>query len=163
GVLAAALGGAALFASDARLAAENALLWLPPAFVVAGLFVVAAPARPLLVFAAPQLAQMFPRPDLIHPAQIGPCLLVAGAVVWRTFAAAWWRRVPDPRRARRAARLVFAGVLLLAAARLGPGRLALQVAPLRPLPGAERADLVIAEDFASGFGWLGELTGEIGR
>jgi hypothetical protein len=153
---------AAVLASDARLAAENALLWLAPAVLVAGLLATRGAALAAIAFAAIQQVQMFPRPDLVHLAQIGPCLLLAAAFTGRSFADRW-RAHLDARPAVLPSRAVLGAIVLLCLARMAPSLGArLATAPVA-LPGGERHGLVIAERSAPDFAWLGSAVDEISR
>jgi hypothetical protein len=162
-LLLAGLAGAALFASDARLAAEDALLWLAPAVLVAGLLVARGPALASIAFAAIQQVQMFPRPDLVHLAQIGPSLLLAAAFAGRELADRWRAHPRDARAATLAARAVLGAFVLVALARLTPSLAARLGSPMVPLPGGERDGLVLSEGAAPDFAWLGRAVGETSR
>ena len=161
---------AALLAEHPRLAAEDALLWLPPVVLVAGLlagrsagdrFSISVPERAILVVAAVAQAQMFPRPDFSHLAQIAPSLWLAGAVVWRRFADAWWRGLPDSRSDRWLGRAAIAGVAVIALTRALPSLVSRLGERMVPIDAGSRAPLVIAESAAPGFTWLAAAVHEV--
>jgi hypothetical protein len=160
----AGLAGVALLASDARLAAENALHWLGPVVLAAGLLVTRGPALASIAFAAIQQVQMFPRPDLVHLAQIGPCLLLAATFAGREYADRWRAQLRGSRAALIPARAIVGAIVILSLGRMAPS-LALGLAPgdLVALPGGESDGIVIAYEAASDFEWLGNAVGEISR
>lgn len=162
-ILGAALVGCAFLASDARLAAENALLWLAPAVLVAGLLEARGPALASIAFAAIQMMQMFPRPDLVHLAQIGPSLLLAAAWTAREYGDRWRANVRTERTVMFASHAVVGAIVLLALGRMAPSLVARLGSTMVPLPGGERDGLVIAEQAAPDFAWLGHAVGEISQ
>ncbi len=158
-----ALGAFAL-AADPRLAAENALPWLAVGATYVGLAARDRSERALHVVAALQLVQLFPRPDLVHLAQIGPPLLLAAATTWGRGARAWREGLADRAIVRRwVPRAVAAAVALLSLGRLAPSLLDRLVEPLRPLELGPRAPVVATDRGAAELAWLERAVADLER
>jgi hypothetical protein len=153
-------------AAPARLAAENACLWLGPVLLVLGLATCprspeAARERSLLAFAAVYQLQLYPRPDLLHVAMGAPPVLLAISVAWSRRAGEWRRafaRATGEGAAavagRRARNAMLAVVALLATGRALPTLVERLREPVVELDLGPRALVVVSARHASQFDWL---------
>ncbi|MFP6665186.1 MAG: hypothetical protein VCC00_13340, partial [Deltaproteobacteria bacterium] len=147
--------------------AENLLFWSGPAALVFGLVSVGPAAgclreRILLIFTAFTVLTIYPRPDLIHIAQIAPVLLLAGLATWRRAVDAWHRALPGGRAAHGIApQLVLGFFLLLACGRMAPTLLPRLLEPLATLELGPGVEVQVLETKASDYQALGRLVAEI--
>ncbi len=155
-----------------RLVVENILLWTPPAAIAAGALAVGrrggragARERAALAFAAVGAVQLFPRPDLIHLAMIGPGVALAFGLSWRRSAVAWRRErahLQPTRQETPVPQCILGAVLTLCVARGGTvaaARLESRLAPM--LPGVPAAPFVVVEQAVARWAWLDELVGRV--
>lgn len=120
----------------ARLAAENALLWVGTIVVVVGLadreaLDESSRERAAFLFLSVFSLQLFPRPDSFHVAMGGPPLALGTALVWRGFVRVW-RSECDPQSAvtRWAPTIAVTTALLLAVGRAAPAWVPIVTGPL---------------------------------
>lgn len=120
------LGALFAFRGGMRPLAENVLFWSCPLVITAGLLTVGSGEdrqreRSLLILAAFLLLTLYPRPDLIHVAQIGPVVLLAGLSTWRRSSAHWFfERRRDGVGKLSAPGILAAVFLVLALGRMAP-------------------------------------------
>jgi hypothetical protein len=114
------------FRGGMRPLAENILFWTCPIALSVGLLTVGSGEdrqreRTLLILASFLFLTVYPRPDLIHVAQIGPVILLAGMSTWRRSSRDWFLERRRDGLLHYTAPGVLTGVfLLLAVGRMGP-------------------------------------------
>ena len=122
----ACLGAFFAFRGGVRPLAENILFWLCPLSLALGLLTVGSDERrqrerSLLILASFLFLTVYPRPDLIHIAQIGPVVLLAGLSTWRRSSYSWfYERTRDGARNFTAPGILTGVFLLLAVGRMAP-------------------------------------------
>ncbi len=151
----------------ARLAAENALLWLGPLVIVLGLFDEEAletwpRERAALVFLSIYSLQLFPRPDSVHVAMGAAPLALGGALVWRRFARRWRAAAGENEfRVGWVPRLAMAAAVVLALGRAAPAWVPRMTEPTVALALGPRAPVDIVTRHADHYERLVDLVGEV--
>lgn len=155
-----------------RLIVENILLWTGPVALGAGALAVGprggragARERAALAFAAVSAVQIFPRPDLIHLAMIGPGVALAIGLGWQRSTNTWRRErahLQPTRQETPLSQVVLGLVLTLCLARSGTvavGRLESRLAPM--LPAVPASPFVVVEQAVARWAWLDKLVGRV--
>jgi hypothetical protein len=118
--------------------------------------------RILLIFAAFAILTIYPRPDLIHIAQIAPVLLLAGLATWRRAADVWHRALPAGGAAHSIVpQLVLGFFVLLAFGRMAPTLLPRLAEPLIAVDLGPGVQVQVLETASPDYQALGRLVGEI--
>ena len=162
-----AAGFAFALVGGLRSFAENVLFWACPLALVIGLLTVGPHAstmreRLLLVFASFSFLSMYPRPDLVHLAQIGGLVLLAGIATWTRSARAWREERRTDGEARLVApRLLAAAFLLLAAGRMAPTLWPRLTEPIVTAELGPHVSIQVLEKYAGHYDALGRVIGRV--
>lgn len=162
-----AVGAGFALAGGLRPFAENVMFWACPVALVVGLLTVGPRAsaqreRLLLIFASLIFLTMYPRPDLIHLAQVGAIVLLAGLATWSRSARAWRReRRTDGKSRLQAPRVLAAVFLLLAAGRMAPTLLPRMMDPVVTLGLGPQVSVQVLERHAEHYRTLGSVVGQV--